>query len=171
VNSRTSAARRLELQQYEEPELCLPLLHQEHSSGGAMMSFTLIVGGVLSLAAAVEASAKAASVTPMPFARGDILANLKEIPETPMRTISRVGARETGKCIAVVGNMFGQGAIGKQTCYEISSIFYLAQVFGLRLREHMLPLRYALLQRQRGDASFRDTAVKFAPSVPKFRGC
>lgn len=69
----------------------------------------LRVSMLLLAAAAVAGASTAANVMPMAFAGGDLVANLKEVGEAPVRTVSCVGAQGSGKS-TLMKTMFGQGA-------------------------------------------------------------
>lgn len=69
----------------------------------------LSISMLLVVAVAGAGASTAASVMPMAFAGGDLVENLKEVGETPVRTVSCVGAQGSGKS-TLMKTMFGQGA-------------------------------------------------------------
>ncbi|CBJ31119.1 RHD3b, RHD3/Sey1 family GTPase involved in the ER-to-Golgi traffic [Ectocarpus siliculosus] len=69
----------------------------------------LSISMLLVVTVAGAGASTVASVMPMAFAGGDLVANLKEVGEAPVRTVSCVGAQGSGKS-TLMKTMFGQGA-------------------------------------------------------------
>lgn len=74
----------------------------------AVLALARISMLLLAATAAAEASA-GGSAMPMAFAGGDLVTNLKEFGDEPVRTVSCVGAQGSGKS-TLMRTMFGQGA-------------------------------------------------------------
>lgn len=80
---------------------------------------------MLALAATAEASPGMSSM-PMAFAGGDLVTNLKEFGEEPVRTVSCVGAQGSGKS-TLMRTMFGKGASNLALLEARSSAAYVPE--------------------------------------------
>lgn len=90
----------------------------------AVLALTRI--SMLLLAATAAEASAGGSAMPMAFAGGDLVTNLKEFGDAPVRTVSCVGAQGSGKS-TLMRTMFGQGASNLALLEARSSAAYVPE--------------------------------------------